>query len=908
MPTEKDITKKQAEIVGQLQQFPIGRSKSGGRAGGTIEVVATNPLPGQPKVVRAKCANDCPPGDVQLIKADDGSYVALSPNAAVKTSETTTRQILKKNPTMPKKDPEIWPCTVAFLYSRIKPYTERLTDNGAAVGDETSWDGQAGIFSTKDSLSKYGYVFRQRFDTLGDYATAQDALDNKLKPDRLIVPPGGSESAASRDKAVIGSGSADDVIVWFYIGAMGERGTTLGNDGQIFNISGRSTYPGNVVEESGPGFCMEMYRAGLVSLALYPIADMGGDPLTRYLSSQFPEVGGKIGYWGNIYKWRGMQDYTTGMNRQTFYFREYWNISHIPLYPGETVLTPTSYPPDYTDGITPWTLENNAWYRYGWDIAPSQIQVMSGGLISVVTSAIASGTCGLTVPNDQWYWPSSGLSAGSLDARLNDSPAKGMFVCWRGHKDNAAKAEEFFNAFRNYWDIPGTVTRLRSCNPYGCQVSDGGGGVGGGYPPAPPVSVSRFLGEAYGRKAEIWLKICKEDMPPVELKLPFEFAALIEQVRILGGGSFYTDGSSATFEANKVRNKLMSYGQLANVYTGPQDTTCEVENPHGTLSIDKEFAYIDILYGAERVWETPLLLPIAPKLGRMGFGSSSLNSYGTSYLTERFPSICPDYKNKTGHIRRSGDVNVPTSPDTHPRVVEDCFIACQSYKVRLPTKENPIPVIVDSQKYKKGEDITLTKANPDNEFNNKFLIADFRSDNRKLEAVDQVNFEVIPQPYCASFAGLPALMQIVGDYNDETIGSFTPDKFYKNKSDWTPMDYLHFELQEAPRQYSVLTTILPPNVYTRLRTNTGVIFDLDGKFDRQGRAEGIIPATPFGYQGETYSPTYHTFGPLDGFYPLAISFKEQLIGNGLLKDNKLFKWFRVSTASFPILGQLTRNP
>ena len=96
MTSQKDIAKKQAEIVGQLQQFPIGRTNSGGRAGGMVGVVVSNPLPGQPRVVQAKCANDCPPGSVQLLKVDDGSYVALSPNAAVKTSETTTRQVSKK--------------------------------------------------------------------------------------------------------------------------------------------------------------------------------------------------------------------------------------------------------------------------------------------------------------------------------------------------------------------------------------------------------------------------------------------------------------------------------------------------------------------------------------------------------------------------------------------------------------------------------------------------------------------------------------------------------------------------------------------------------------------------------------------------------------------------------------------
>ena len=124
MTTPKDIARKQAEIVGQLQQFPIGRSKSGGRAGGTVEVVVTNPLPGQPSVVQAKCANDCPPGDVQLIKADDGSYVALSPNAAVKTSETTTRQVSKKSPTKPPNKPEENIKILFYVNIEISPFVE----------------------------------------------------------------------------------------------------------------------------------------------------------------------------------------------------------------------------------------------------------------------------------------------------------------------------------------------------------------------------------------------------------------------------------------------------------------------------------------------------------------------------------------------------------------------------------------------------------------------------------------------------------------------------------------------------------------------------------------------------------------------------------------------------------------
>ena len=146
MTSQKDIAKKQAEIVGQLQQFPIGRTNSGGRAGGMVEVVVTNPLPGQPRVVQAKCANDCPPGEVQLLRADDGSYVALSRSAAQKTSETTTRQVSRKNPTIPKKDKEFWAVTSCLLYSKLEEIQEDFTDNIAT--DLTSYDAWQSVYVT----------------------------------------------------------------------------------------------------------------------------------------------------------------------------------------------------------------------------------------------------------------------------------------------------------------------------------------------------------------------------------------------------------------------------------------------------------------------------------------------------------------------------------------------------------------------------------------------------------------------------------------------------------------------------------------------------------------------------------------------------------------------------------------
>jgi len=889
-------------IVGQLQQFPIGRTNSGGRAGGTVEVVVTNPLPGQPSVVQAKCANDCPPGDVQLLKVDDGSYVALSPNAAVKTSETTTRQVSKKESIKPKTDEDIWPCTVCFLYSRIKPNTENLTDNGAASGNETSWDFVRG-YSTSNTQS-FAYVARQRFDELGDYYTAQDAIDNKLKPDRLIVPIGGN--GAGKDNLVAASGSPDAVTVWWYIGQLGiENATGLveAGDGQIFKALGTSTFPGNQNTEQGPGFCMEMYRQGSISVSLYPIQQFGLDPLTQHLKSSFFALGGRIGYWGNIYSWHGMQDYTTGGSRRTFLYREYWSgIQGVPAYPTETIQTPTSLPPDHVLTINPWTLENAAWYKYGWEYPNNKIACMSAGAIVATTSAITSSfACGDTVAGDKWYWSGGiGSSAGALDKRANYSSARGMFVCWQGHKDNIGLAHNFWEAFRIYWEIPGTVTKLRSCNLYGCELPGGGGS----YPPSPPADAQRFVSESHGRKAEIWLKIHKEDLEPVEIKLPFEFAAVIERITVLGGGSLNT---GTAFEAGKNQSRFLTYGKFSQ-FGGGQFDPYSLENPHATLSVDSEFAYIDILYGAQRLWEEPLTLPVKPRLANMGFGSARTgigSQYGSDFNIERRPALNPvDTSFSNINVRISG-ATFHTTPDTHPRIVKDCFTCCQSYKVRLPTKDNPLATIVASQKYKNGENITLTVANPDNEFNNKFLIADYRTENLLNDYLTP-NYvqKVHPQPHYATFGGLPVLMQII-DYTPQNVGQLAPT-FYKNQSDWSVMDWIHYQLQESPRRYNPLLTVLPPGVVTRQNERVATIFDLDNKFDRQGRAERIMPSAAFGNSTST-APTYRVYNST-AYFPLFVSFKEQLIGNGLIENNKLTKWFRINTSSFPVFGQLKRNP
>lgn len=788
----------------------------------------------------------------------------------------------------PIKDPEIWPCTVAFLYSRIKPYTERLTDNGAAVGDETSWDFVYGYSNSgNNSLC---YVARQRFDELGDYFTAQDAIDNKLKPDRLIAPSGTTPGAA-KDNAVIGSGSADDITIWFYVGNPDDALT----DGRIVQVSGPSFHPYNVLLESGPGYCMEIYRGGGGASAIFPDKDIGSEPLTQYLVQSFPDFGGMIGYAGRVERWRGMQDYTTPAN--TAYFKgASFNVNLTPTS------TPSWYIPDPNE--SPYHYTGSGWFTFGWPGA-TFLGCASNSWINIDLIALnATTSCGASIANDKWFWGGDVLPFKGTISWDNPSGfigTSGIFVCWRGHLDHAEMAQGYFEVFRNYWGITGSVTKLGSANPYGCELPSESGG---GYPPPPPNDVSRFISHSHGRKAEIWLKICKEDFEPIELKLPFEFAAVIERIEVLGGGSLNT---GTVFESGKNESVFLTYGKYSS-YNDPYS----LENPHATLSIDGEYAYVDILYGAQRIWEEPLTFPVKPRLANMGFGSLRAGggtNVGSDYSVSRVPGLDPSSQMADGGIRISGATYWPASIwgiETQPRIVKDCFACCESYKILLPTKTNLTATIVAVQKYKRGESIVLTDANPDNEFNNKYLIADYRTEVT-LNNYSTLNFirKAEPQADFATFGGLPALIQLV-DYTPNNVGQLAP-VYYKNQTDWTDMDWIHYQLQESPRQYDPLNTVLPSGVFTRLDERTGVIFELDGKFDRQARAERIVASTGYGHSTSD-APTYREHRPLLASFPLFVSFKEQLIGNGIIKDDKLFKWFRVSTSSFPLFGQLRRNP
>ena len=810
--------------------------------------------------------------------------MALSRSAAQKTSETTTRQVSRKNPTIPKKDEEFWPVTSCFLYTRIKGVTEKLTGNGAAQGiEETSWSSMR-AFSSPSTVS-YAYGFAERLDDLGNYKSAEDALNNKLRPECLIIPAGEGAGFA-KDNAVVGSGSQDEITIWFYIGNPADALT----NGRIVQVTGPSLHPSNgTISESGPGYCMEVYQGSFAGSVIFPSEAMGTGPLTQNLKQSFPELGGRIGYAGRIERWRGMQDYST--TAYTSFFRSAPSSS-------EPSQAPTSVPSWYTPSpnLNPWNYTGANWFQFGWP-SPQYIGCASTSWINIEMTALNAATsCGASIANNQWYWGGDAAPTRGVLDKSNPSGfigTTGMFVCWRGHLEHAGMAQSYFEAFKVYWGITGSVTKLGSANPYGCEIP----GSGGGYPPAPPSNTQRFLVEAYGRKAKILLVCNKEDYEPIELELPFEYAAVVEELRMLGGGSF---GSGTAFEISKSRKFNYTYGYNADVTFN----VFSLELIHGTLSINNEFAYIDIFYGGERLYEEPKTLPLVIELASEGYGSP-MSGPGSNYGNDRsYPTrlgLAPQYYS---NMYPSGWFQTPVQTgEKHPRYLKDCWSRRQSYVIKLPTKNDKTLTIISSQKYKRGETIVITANNPDNEFNNKFLIRDYRTDdaNVTLKA---------PNPDYASFGGLPALAQqvlffIVPNSNIPITGLF-----YKDKQNWTKMDWIHYQLQEMPRQYNPLNTILPSGVFAggNSSNDTNTIYDLDKKFGRHGRAEKITPAASFGYTGGSNvgdSPMYGQSGIQPSF--LFISHKEQLIGNGLIQNGLLTKWHRITTSSFPISGQLLRN-
>ena len=894
----QSLLNQQLSIIESLDLLPSGKIRFGGRAGGFVDVEIESPIGGRRRSVRARCGSDCPPGRVQLVKLDTGEYVAFSPSAArPQEAKSVERSSSKKGKLVKKEDGEFWPVTSAFLYSKIKPNQELLDGNGAADFDETTWDAVR-CFASPTGSQDEAVAFFENKHLLGDYDTPEKALFNQMRADRLVVPPDAPSASFARDNAAWGSGSEDAVIIWFYIGDLTETyglGLVHSGLGQIFKVLGTTTYPNaDNTGEPGPGFCMEMQRSGNTSLALYPTEQMGQGPLTKYLSTQFPNLGGKIGYHGQIFKWRGMQDYITyGGGRRTYLYRLYWSgIEGVPAYETDPQ-SPTSVPPDYNPGpgtANPWTLEDEPWYRFGWDYPYLRIGCMSGGGIGAVTSAITGSGfgCGDTIDSDKWFWNHGvGATASALDRfahyTLDDT---GMFVCWQGHKDNASLAQSFFETFRAYWGLPGTVHRLKSCNPYGCELPGGGG-----YPPPPPSNVSRFIGQNWGRKAEMWLKVCRQNDPPLKIKLPFEYCAVLEKQTILGGGSF---SPGANFESGKTRNTMQTYG-LCYIGSGGFTDTFGLENPHATLAIDEEFAYVDILYGCERIFEQPLTLPVRSRLGNQGFGGiGSGNNW-----TYRVMGRADEY---VSHISGNRPANEAA---TMPVLIKDVFTSCQSYKIKLPTKDDKTLIIVGSQKFKRGEVNTLTSKNPDWECTKKFTIHDYRTSVERYINVTTPPF-IESNPDFSTLGGLPALNQIVS-VNLSNINNFIP-RYYKPQMQWTQLDKVYYQLMGSPRQFNPLTEVLPQNVHIAPGDlhKGSIIFESDRKFGGHWRSEKVMVASGFGNPTASSNVVYSEYGRTTMF-PTVIPFTEQILGNGLMENNVLIKWYRVTPSSFPIMGQAPRH-
>jgi hypothetical protein len=784
--------------------------------------------------------------------------------------------IPKPEPKPPVEDEEFWPVTSAFLYSRIKPNQELLDGNGAADADETTWDGVRCYASPTGSIDA-AVAFFENKHLLGDYDTAEKALLNQMRADRLITPAGSPSASAARDNAVWGSGSEEAVMIWFYIGNPANAFV----NGKIFKTSGPPTHPnaGNVTS-GGQGLCMEVYNQGSISAAIFPRETFGQGPLFQALKTQFPQLGGSVGYAGRIEIWRGVADYTSQSWMR--YFRNTPSAF-------ESFRTPTSTPSWYVPGqsTNPWLYTDSNFFQFGW--SPAFVGCASSSWVLAVKSAINALDCGGAIANNQWYW---GGDAAPTIGRIDwDNPwgqiaTTGMYVCWAGHKDNAATAQSFFETFRAYWGITGSVTKLGSANPYGCGV-DGPGGTS--YPPAPPSNVSRFIGQNWGRKAEMWLKVCRQNDPPLEIKLPFEYCAVLEKQVILGGGSF---SNGAAFESGKIKNFLQTYG-LCYIGSGGFTDTFGLENPHATLSIDDEYAYVDILYGCERIFEQPLTLPVKGRLGNQGFGGANIN-------ITRCAGRADEY------VHHTSGVMSPSTIPLMPILIKDVFTSCQSYKIRLPTKDDKTLTIVGSQKFKRGDVNTLTSKNPDWECTSKFVIHDYRTSATSLSVAFNTPRFVQPNPDFATFGGLPALNQFV-HLEPANINNFQ-QKFYKNKADWSNLDWVYFQLMGSPRQFNPLIEVLPSGVYVHPNDlYIATIFDSDRKFGGHSRSEKVMRTTAFNNATTSVNNYYGDLGPT-ALFPLAIPFTEQLLGNGLMENGILTKWYRVTPSSFPLMGQFKRNP
>lgn len=810
----------------------------------------------------------------------------------------------QKKPPKPliKKAVSIYPCTVALLYTKLKPEMELLTDNCAT--EVTSWDyfnsPTRGTPGTPSEETAFG--FRQRCDDFGDYVTGADAVTNKIKESRKPKPkpPGGGETG-SGDSNAWPSGDEKAVIAWYHITAEDESSNGLwpGADGKRFKAENVSTHPDSIAPESGPGECMEVWR-GSKGVGIFPDLVFGQEPFSAYLKkTAFPELGGYIGYTGGINIWHGVQDLAgTGI----VYSRPY------PMN-GWPAQIPISFPSEFSgEPWEPWFYTDGSFYSFGWDLYP--LNIFSSGFVSVELSALLNPElgCNVILEQEDWYFSGNspyggGVFGGGQFGNSSGLGGTGMFVCWKGHADHLSMFKSFLEAAKDYWKIGDPynilanpkVTFLGAVNPYGCVVGDptggGGGGGGGGFPPAPPVTEPRILLDTYGRKAEVWLKVCRQEDPPLEIKLPFEYIALVEQIRCPSDWEMYSQGN---FKDRYATAELMGgFGTNYNTFG------CDMI--HATVNIDEkgEFAYVDILYGAERVFQQPFTTVIPSRLSNVGKGPGH-DSYG-------FASRNAGTKHN-GFVE--GEWVAPNTVEEIARVRGDYFSFCQSYKIQLPTKSSKTLAIVASEKYKRPEPITLSAGTPDNEFNNKYLICDFRT-----ERVDNIPSPEggsakapwqNPQPYFATFGGLPCLFQVdkYNYYRHEQWVITQGEPYYKAPEDWTDLDHIYFELMERP-EIIWGESDLPTNVFIAQigSGSQGTIkFNLDGKFQRQGRCEVILHADYFGLR----------WGDIEQYdnvtnFPLSVEFKEQMIGNGIIKGGVLTKWFRIATSSFPVFDQSIRE-
>jgi len=117
-----DITSHVKAITDSLSQFLSGVSSTGGKSGGFVDVQVNNPLPGQLSNIRARCATDCPPGAIQLIKTSDNEWFAVSSLSTPTTPPQSKVDFShKKPPPLSQKPGGLILCT-SYTWSWLSNY------------------------------------------------------------------------------------------------------------------------------------------------------------------------------------------------------------------------------------------------------------------------------------------------------------------------------------------------------------------------------------------------------------------------------------------------------------------------------------------------------------------------------------------------------------------------------------------------------------------------------------------------------------------------------------------------------------------------------------------------------------------------------------------------------------------